>query len=122
MSTPAAVDVLVVGGGLAGWTAARRAQQLGRSVLVVERSLRTPGWGNSLISGGALHAALRDPVSTPPEVLLQEVLARTDGHCRPDVAAAWAHGARRAIEWIRSEGGRVEPRDDLGGGKKPPRS
>ena len=59
------VDVAVVGGGLAGWTAAIAAQDAGRRVTVVERSARRPGWGNSVVSGGALHAVLRDPRANP---------------------------------------------------------
>jgi len=72
MCAAASVEVVVVGGGLAGWTAARRAQELGRVVMLVERATRTPGWGNTLVSGGALHAALRDPLQTPPDELVRE--------------------------------------------------
>jgi fumarate reductase flavoprotein subunit len=97
-------DVVVVGGGLAGWVAAARAQELGASVLVVERSARALGWGNSLISGGVLHAVLRDPRGEP-EQLLATIMDLTDGHADRAVAAAWAHNAAPTIAWIEAHGG-----------------
>jgi fumarate reductase flavoprotein subunit len=99
-------DVAVVGGGLAGWTAARRASELGATVLLVERSRRRPGWGNSMISGGALHAALGSPAAAPEE-LLAKAVAVTDGQTDPQVARAWASNASRPVAWIASHGGQV---------------
>jgi fumarate reductase flavoprotein subunit len=103
---PGVVDVVVVGGGLAGWVAARRARELGAGVLLVERSRRRPGWGNSMISGGALHAALGPP-DAPPDELFAKVVAATDGETDPSVARAWAGNATRAVDWIADHGGRV---------------
>ena len=101
-------EVVVVGGGLAGWTAACRAQELGRRVTLVERAHRAPGWGNSLVSGGALHAAQGDPVASP-DALVRRMQALTDGCCRDDVVEAWAANAPRSIAWIREHGGTVAP-------------
>ena len=107
-------DVVVVGGGLAGWVAAARAQELGATVLVVERSVRRPGWGNSVISGGVLHAVLRDPRGAP-EQLLATIMELTDGQADPAVAAAWAHNAAPTIAWIEAHGGNLmtDPRFPL---------
>jgi fumarate reductase flavoprotein subunit len=109
-----AFDVVVVGGGLAGWVAAARAQELGASVLVVERSARAPGWGNSVISGGVLHAVLRDPRGAP-EQLLATIMELTDGQADRAVAAAWAHNAAPTIAWIEAHGGNLmtDPRFPL---------
>lgn len=96
-------DVVVVGGGLAGWSAAVRARELGARVTLVERSPRRPGWGNSLLSGGALHAALRDP-RTPPGELAAEVDRLTDGRADPAVVHAWATHAVPALDWARDHG------------------
>src|SRR4051794_15537913 len=41
--------VVVVGGGLAGWTAAVAALEAGSDVTLVERARRRPAWGNSVI-------------------------------------------------------------------------
>ena len=106
MPRPGVVDVAVVGGGLAGWVAARRARELGARVLLLERSGRRPGWGNSMISGGALHAAFGPP-GTPPDELLAKVVAATDGETDSSVARAWARNGARAVDWIAGHGGRV---------------
>lgn len=106
MFPPGVTGVAVVGGGLAGWTAARRSRELGATVLLVERSRRRPGWGNSMISGGALHAALGSPAEAPGE-LLAKADAATDGQTDPQVARAWASNAARAVGWLASHGGRV---------------
>src|SRR4051812_20984135 len=100
------VAVVVVGGGLAGWTAAVAAQDAGARVTLVERSKRVPGWGNSVVSGGALHAVLQDP-RTDPDMLVAAITELTDGHCDPVVAAAWAHNAALAVAWIESHGGEL---------------
>jgi succinate dehydrogenase/fumarate reductase flavoprotein subunit len=98
-------DVVVVGAGLAGTIAAWRAAELGASVLLLERSRRWPAWNNSVLSGGVVHALLRDP-ATPPEELLGVLMEVTDGEARPDVARAWANNATRAVRWLADHGAR----------------
>src|SRR4051812_20544752 len=100
------VAVVVVGGGLAGWTAAVAAQDAGAAVTLGERSQRGPGWGNSVGAGGALHGVFQDP-PTNPDTLVAAISELTDGHCDPVVAAAWAHNAARAVAWIESHGGEL---------------
>jgi len=100
------VDVLVVGAGLAGWCAAVRAQQAGASVVVVERSRRRPGWGNSVLSGGALHAALRDP-ETPPARLRDQVRELTDGRADEAVLRTWSERLRPTLDWLAEHGARL---------------
>ncbi|WP_326553195.1 FAD-dependent oxidoreductase [Micromonospora sp. NBC_01813] len=97
------VDVLVVGGGLAGWCAAVRAQQAGATVVVVERARRRPGWGNSVLSGGALHAALRDP-RTDPGQLRAAVRELTDGRADEAVLRTWSERLRPTLEWLTAHG------------------
>lgn len=96
-------DLVVVGGGLAGWTAAARAHELGCSVLVVERDGRRPGWGNSVVSGGVLHAVLRDPRLAADD-LLAAITELTDGHADPVVARAWAGNAAATVTWLEEHG------------------
>ncbi len=100
----AAVDVAVVGGGLAGWVAASAAREAGCRVALIERSARKPGWGNSIVSGGALHAVLRDP-RTDPTTLAAMITDLTDGHADRVVVDAWATHAARAVAWIEAHGG-----------------
>lgn len=96
-------EVAVVGGGLAGLVAATRAQESGRATLLLEGSAGVPGWGNTLISGGALHAVLRDPCS-PWEELFTTITELTSGFADVDVARAWAQHAAPTIEWLRAHG------------------
>lgn len=100
----ASFDVAVVGGGLAGWVAATAATEAGARTVLIERDARASGGGNSVISGGALHACLRDP-RTPPAELIDAVMASTAGEASSAVVHAWAHNCARAIEWIERRGG-----------------
>jgi fumarate reductase flavoprotein subunit len=91
---------------MAGWVAAVEAQECGARVVLVERSGRAPGWGNSMISGGALHAALLSPL-TPPAELLERAAAVTDGVTDPRLAEAWARGIPGTLGWIETHGGQL---------------
>ena len=102
-----ASNLVVVGAGVAGWTAARRAQAAGLQVTVLERTAGPTG-GNGLYSGGNLHAAYRRP-DAPPDELYERVLAKTDGCARPDVARAWADNVGRAAAYLGSQGVPVGP-------------
>lgn len=101
-------DLLVVGGGVAGLTAARHAQHLGASVVLVERSPTTVGAGNMVLSGGWFHAAYRSPLSPPP-VLEAAIVAATGGQSRPDLARAWASNVGRAFRFLSDEGAPFSP-------------
>jgi fumarate reductase flavoprotein subunit len=104
-------DLLVVGGGVAGLVAARRAQQLGCSVTVLEKHDEGPGLGNGRFSGGWFHASKMTP-TTDPDRLYSTILAKTDGAARSDVARAWADNVNRAFQFLKSEGGDFQPLDD----------
>ena len=58
---PDAVDVLVIGGGLMGLSAARRARELGASVALIEAE--TLGWGASTRNGGMCHPGFKHGVA-----------------------------------------------------------
>lgn len=58
---PDAVDVVVVGGGLTGLSAARRSAELGASVVLLEGE--RIGWGASTRNGGMCHPGYKHPVS-----------------------------------------------------------
>jgi succinate dehydrogenase/fumarate reductase flavoprotein subunit len=108
-------DVVIVGAGVAGLTGARRSQQLGRSVAIVERCATGPGVGNGRLSGGWFHAAMLDPVTRTPEELYERVLDVTDGTARPEVVRAWADNVRRALGFLTAEGGAfatLDPADE----------
>ncbi|QYN39040.1 FAD-binding protein [Pseudonocardia sp. DSM 110487] len=95
MAAASEVDLLVVGGGMAGLTAAARAALLGARVLLVERG---PTLGGSGIYAGFIWTA-------PTHEVMGEVNPEGD----PALRAALVDGFAGAVEWIRSLG--VECRD-----------
>lgn len=95
-------DVVVVGAGIAGWTAALRAVEQGVNVLVVDKSTGELGNGNSLMTSGSYRAAGMNPKSSSPQELYRQVMQ--EGIAYPDLAKAWADNCARSIEWLRSSG------------------
>ena len=106
-------DVLAIGAGIAGLSAARRAQQMGARVHVLEKAWDGPG-GNSRQSG-AIFVAADLPHTTPPDELYERMLEKTGGTARPEVVRAWADNIARAFAFQVAEGavygsrGAVEP-------------
>ena len=54
-------DVLVVGAGLAGFTAATRAAETGGEVVLIDKSNGELGDGNILMASGSLRAGGKNP-------------------------------------------------------------
>jgi fumarate reductase flavoprotein subunit len=94
-------DVLVVGAGLAGFTAAVRACEQGAKVLLIDKSNGELGDGNVLMASGSLRAGGKSPKSDPAE-LYEFVMAEKVG-C-PDLVRAWSETCGRAIDWLASAG------------------
>ncbi|HEX5829190.1 MAG TPA: FAD-binding oxidoreductase, partial [Candidatus Limnocylindrales bacterium] len=57
---PDTADVVVIGGGLTGLSAARRAAELGASVVLLEAERL--GWGASTRNGGMCHPGFKTPL------------------------------------------------------------
>lgn len=92
-------DLIVIGGGLAGLTAAVRASELGLKTIVLEQGNQSQYPCNSRESGGILHIGFHDPCREPDE--LKELISRlTENHARPDVASALATNASRFLAWL----------------------
>src|SRR3954447_17704539 len=70
---------------------------------MLERARRRPAWGNSVISGGAVHAVLQDPRGDPA-AMVAAIMDLTDGHADPVVADAWAGNAARSVAWLEDHG------------------
>jgi fumarate reductase flavoprotein subunit len=96
-------ELLVVGAGLAGLTAANRALDLGRSAIVVETSDNPKNLCASRLSGGLFHVAYRS-VLAPPEELVRKTMAATQGHVDTKLAQALAGNAARGVQWLKSKG------------------
>jgi fumarate reductase flavoprotein subunit len=98
-------DLIVVGGGIAGWSAALSARLAGAAVVLLELNESDVSGGNTVLSAGVFHAAYLDPERNPRE-LRDALLAKVDGHARGDVVEAWASNVRRARDFLAAHGGR----------------
>ena len=118
-------DVIVVGGGAAGMSAALEASTAGASVLLVEGQGQLGG--SSALSGGIIMAAGTSVqraagIEDDPAALWQEYLLFNQYKVGSSVAKQLAFGSAPAIEWLISLG--VEFAKDLiyGAEEKVPRS
>ena len=98
-------DVLVVGAGLAGFTAAVRASEQGANVLLIDKSNGALGDGNVLMASGSLRAGGKSPRTNADE-LYAFVMAEGVGF--PDLVRAWSETCGRAVDWLISSGVKVD--------------
>src|ERR1700757_2506341 len=96
-------DVIVIGAGIAGLVAANRAAQLGKRVIVLEKSKDDKYLCNSRYTYGTFHINFTD-VAANEDVLFGKIEACTDGLARKDLARAIAKDGRRLMQWLKSEG------------------
>ncbi len=96
-------DVVVIGGGIAGLSAANRAAQQGLKVAVLERGDGPQYLCNSRYSGGVLHISMHN-AKDPAEKLMAVIKDATSGKADPELSRALATTAGRAIDWLQSEG------------------
>jgi fumarate reductase flavoprotein subunit len=97
-------DILVVGAGLAGFTAAVRASEQGANVVLIDKSAGELGDGNVLMASGSLRAGGKNPKTNPAE-LYEFVMA--EGVAYPQLAKAWSDTCGRAVDWLVSAGVKV---------------
>src|SRR5262245_18321382 len=95
------VDVLVVGAGLAGFTAAVRASEQGAKVLLIDKSDGELGDGNVLMASGSLRAGGKSPKTKAAE-LYEFVMSEGVGY--PDLVKAWSETCGRAVDWLIAAG------------------
>jgi glycine/D-amino acid oxidase-like deaminating enzyme len=98
-------DVLIVGAGLAGFTAAVRASEQGAKVLLIDKSTGELGEGNVLMASGSLRAGGKSPKTAAKE-LYDFVMA--EGVAFPDLVNSWSQSCGRAIDWLQTVGVEIE--------------
>ncbi|MBO9353542.1 FAD-dependent oxidoreductase [Bordetella petrii] len=117
-------DVIVCGGGLAGYCAALAALQEGHRVLMLEK-LDEVG-GSTLISGGAMAFAGTDEqlaagISDSDALLLSDLQKVGGGRNDPLLLQAYAAAQLDTYRWLKQHGVRFHS-VQLGGGQSVPRS
>jgi fumarate reductase flavoprotein subunit len=97
-------DVVVVGAGLAGFTAAVRAAESCARVLLIDKSEGEFGGGNVLMASGSLRAGGKSPRS--PAIELYN-FAMAEGIGSPDLVTAWSETCGRAVDWLIDAGVKI---------------
>jgi len=97
------LDLIAVGGGIAGLTAANRAAQLGLKAVVLEKGAAEKYLCNTRYTGGTLHVCMGD-IMAGEQALLNAIERLCAGIARPDLARAVARNAERAVRWLQGEG------------------
>ncbi|OXM73514.1 L-aspartate oxidase [Amycolatopsis sp. KNN50.9b] len=105
----ARADLVVLGTGVAGLTAAIRAQELGLRVLVVTKAAVEDG--NTRWAQGGVAVVLPDQHDEGDSVArhVEDTLIAGAGLCDADAVAAILAGGPRAVSWLRSAGARFDP-------------
>jgi fumarate reductase flavoprotein subunit len=96
-------DLIAIGGGFAGLTAACRAVELGARALVLESSPEPRYLCASRVNGGVVHLAFRS-VHAEPDSLAYAIIAATGGFVEPPLARALARNAARSASWLARAG------------------
>jgi hypothetical protein len=132
MSFDETFDVVVVGGGNAGFSAATTAAQLGSRVLLVEKAPQSDAGGNTFFTAGAYRTCFGGLEDLLPIIfnedgtkgLPRELVERIDmepytpadfhadikrvckGRADPALANVLVDGSRDAVQWIADLGGK----------------
>jgi fumarate reductase flavoprotein subunit len=97
-------QVLIIGAGACGTIAALAANERGAEVLILERDARPAG--NTSLSGGQIPAAgtklqkAAGLFDDTPELLYQDILAKSHGECDHGIARLIANEAAKTVEWL----------------------
>jgi fumarate reductase flavoprotein subunit len=102
-------DAVVLGGGLAGLTAALRTRETGQSVAVIDPDPHGGAGANSRISGGVFHLAW-GAMNEPPDELMRRMVDQTDGEVDPELARGLAEASGPAIRWLAGHGVDLAPK------------
>lgn len=97
------VDVLVMGGGVAGATAALAAHDAGAQVLLVERDQRpmgTSGMSMGVFCAAGTRSQAEHGIEDSGEIFLADIMAKTHGQTDEAIARAIAYGSGPACDWL----------------------
>lgn len=100
---PSRRRIAVVGGGLAGLSAAVRAGELGCEAVVLEAGQDAAYPCNSRFAMGIFHVAFSDVMSAPDK-LYAAVMDATCSEANPELVRMLTSNVRRAVDWLSGQG------------------
>lgn len=100
-------DAVVVGAGGAGMTAAIRLLQLGKSVILVEKTYRLGGCisvsgGNQVVQGSELQREC-GVTDDSPESMIEDFQKNGEGQCVPELISLYAENVGPTTDWLNQE-------------------
>ena len=115
-------DVLVIGGGAAGLSAALAAAESGAQVILAEKQPECGG--DTLVAGGYFNAVLPEDRARgdSPEFFERQMLESSRGLADPEVVRALAQGATGSFLWLKQLGVHFLPEPQLVFGSLFPRT
>lgn len=104
-------DIIVVGGGGAGMTAALFAQAAGASVILLEADTKLGG--ATRLSGGVVYAAGTSVqqamgIADSPQAMYDYIMTLNGWQTRPDIIRLFAERSAASVEWLVSLGAEYE--------------
>lgn len=117
-------QLVVVGGGLAGFSAALSAAEAGMEVVLLEKTADTGG--SSAMCGGCLAFAGTDlqeaaGIKDSSEVLRQDLLEVGKGECDETLVDAYVNEQSETYEWLKARGVVFSPAIEAASGQSVPR-
>lgn len=119
-----AVDIVVVGGGAAGWSAALAATEGGARIALYEKLAESGG--SSALSGGCLAFAgtalqAAQGVEDSPDLLFRDLVEVGQGVNDPELVRTYCDAQLATCDWLRRAGVRFSPVIETASGQSVPR-
>ncbi|KFX69636.1 reductase [Pseudomonas taeanensis MS-3] len=124
MSNTLQTQLLVIGGGLAGFAAALSAAEAGVNVLLLEKT--AAAGGSSAMSGGCLAFAGTDlqhqrGIEDSAELLFRDLVEVGKGECDEAIVRAYSDHQLATYEWLKAHGVSFQPVIEAASGQSVPR-
>ncbi len=111
-------DIVIIGAGAAGFTAAITAHDLGAKVIVVEKQPITGG--NSMLAAGGMNAArtkaqAAKKITDSPDLMFKDTMTGGRNKSDPDLVTILAQRSAESVDWLTSIGADVSDVGRLAG-------
>ena len=111
-------DIVIVGAGAAGMTAAITAHDMGAKVILLEKNPVLGG--NSMLSAGGMNAAgtkfqEAKGIKDSPEIMFEDTMKGGQNVGNPDLVRILAYNSAAAVDWLTSIGANISDVGRMGG-------